>query len=248
MGLSLPVNKFFPVINLVFVLTIALLATLSVRIWTHPAYPSRVDGASVMKSPKTLKNLIVSRPGYNAGTVSQITEANIFRKDRREYVLPPTPSIATPLPEPKTTVPLPNLVLKGILILGGIKIAFLEGNYWITQGNHPLEKKVKKRGYSLGQVVGGFKLTKIDKTSVTLDDNNGRVVRVKLTKRFPEKTIHREGTAFYQKNRKNDPRKVKPTKAKPKTKTTPVFRVSGAETPAPDAGTPAPRPAHISGR
>ena len=105
-------------------------------------------------------------------------------------------------------------------------------------------------------------MTKIDKTSVILDDNNGRVVRVKLTKRFPEKTIHREGTAFYQKNRKNDSRKVKPTKAKPKTKTTSVFRVSGAETPAPGAetpapgagtpapgaGNPAPRPAHISGR
>ena len=145
-------------------------------------------------------------------------------------------------------MPPPNLVLKGVLILGGIKIAFLEGNYWVIQGNQPVEKKVKKRGYSLGQIVGGFELTEIDKTSVVLDDNNGRVVRVKLTKRFPEKTIHREGTAFYQKNRKNDPRKVKPTKAKPKTKTTPVFRVSGAETPAPGAGTPAPRPAHISGR
>ena len=82
-------------------------------------------------------------------------------------------------------------------------------------------------------------MKEIDKTSVILDDNNGRLVRVKLTKRFSEKTIHREGTAFYQKNRKNDPRKVKPTKAK--TKTTPVFRVSGA-------GTPALRPEHISGR
>ena len=245
MGLSLPVNKFFPAINLVFALTIGLLATLSVRIWTHPAYPFRVDGASVVKSPKTLKNLIVSRPGYNAGTVSQVAQVNIFRKERREYVLPP---IAASLPTPKATLPQPNLVLKGVLILGGIKIAILEGKYWIIQGNQPVEKKVKKRGYSLGQIVGGFELTEIDKTSVVLDDNNGRVVRVKLTKRFPEKTIHREGTAFYQKNRKNDPRKVKPTKAKPKTKTTPVFRVSGAETPAPVAGTPAPRPTHISGR
>ena len=96
--------------------------------------------------------------------------------------------------------------------------------------------------------MGDFKLTKIDKTSVILDDNNGRVVRLKLTKRFPEKTIHREGTAFYQKNRGNEPRKVKSKKAKPKTKTTPVFRVSGAETPVPGAGTPAPRPVHISGR
>ncbi len=251
MGLSLPMNKFFPAINLIFVLTIALLVILSVRIWTHPAYPSRVDGASVVNSPKTLKNLIVSRPGYNAGTVSQVTRVNIFRKERSEYILPPTPPIAKPLPESKTTAPLPNLALKGVLILGGIKIAFLEGKYWIIQGNQPVEKKVKKRGYSLGQIVGDFELTEISKTSVVLDDNNGRVVRVKLKKRSPEKIIHREGTAFYQKSRKYDPKNFKPTpvknlsvggvKAKPKTKLAPAFRVSGA-------GTPVPRPAHISGR
>ncbi|HIJ50388.1 MAG TPA: hypothetical protein HPP54_04930, partial [Nitrospinae bacterium] len=78
----MPVNKYFPAINLFFALTIAVLATLSVRIWTHPIYPSRVDGASVVESPKTLKRLAVSRLGYNAGTVSQVVQGNIFRKQR----------------------------------------------------------------------------------------------------------------------------------------------------------------------
>jgi len=83
-------------------------------------------------------------------------------------------------------------------------------------------------------------------------------IRLHLAKRSPEKIIHREGTAFFQKNKKYDPRKFKatpvknrPTRtttAKPKAKPTalapapaPVFRISGAKTPAPAA-------VHISGR
>ena len=254
----MPVNKYLPAINLFFVLTIAVLTTLSVKIWTHPTYPTRVDGASVVGSPKSLKKLTVSRLGGNAGTVSQVVQGNIFRRQRREYIPPPTARPIVPSVASKPALPPPNLVLKGILMLGGTKIAILEGNYWTFQGNQKVKKKVKKRGYSLGQIVGGFELIEIDKTSVTLNDKNGRGVRLRLAKRSPEKIIHREGTVFFQKNKKYDPRKFKatpvknrPTRtttAKPKAKPTllapapaPVFRISGAKTPAPAA-------VHISGR
>ena len=254
----MPVNKYLPAINLFFVLTIAVLTTLSVKIWTHPTYPTRVDGVSVVGSPKSLKKLTVSRLGGNAGTVSQVVQGNIFRRQRREYIPPPTARPIVPSVASKPALPPPNLVLKGILMLGGTKIAILEGNYWTFQGNQKVKKKVKKKGYSLGQIVGDFELIEIDKTSVTLNDKNGRGVRLRLAKRSPEKIIHRKGTAFFQKNKKYDPRKFKatpvknrPTRtttAKPKAKPTalapapaPVFRISGAKTPAPAA-------VHISGR
>jgi hypothetical protein len=253
------VNKYLPAINLFFVLTIAVLTTISVKIWTNPTYPSKIDGASVMGSPKNLKKLKVNRLAYNAGTVSQVVKSNIFRMERKEYI--PPPPVARPVIPPvakKPALPAPNLVLKGILMLGGTKIAILEGKYWTFQGSKKVQKKVKKKGYSLGQIVGGFELTEIDKTSVTLSDKNGRGVRLRLAKRSPEKIIHREGTAFFQKNKKYDPRKFKATPVKnrptrtttaqPKAKPTalapapaPVFRISGAKTPAPAA-------VHISGR
>ncbi len=252
----MPVNKLFPAINLVFVLTIALLATLSVRIWTHPPYPSRVDGASVVGSPKTLKNLTVNRPGYNAGTVSQVVQGNIFRQERSEYIPPPAAIPVAPVAAPKPALPPPNLVLKGVLMLAGTKIAILEGKYPMLEGGRVVQKDVKKKGYSLGQGVGDFELTQIDKTSVTLDDKKGRVVRLRLATRAPDKVINREGTAIFQKNKKYDPRKFKATPVKnrptrgtaekPKSEPVaapapaPVFRVSGARTPAP--------PVHISGR
>jgi hypothetical protein len=257
------VNKYLPATNLFLVLTIAVLTTISVKTWTHPTYPSRIDGASVMGLPKTLKKLSVKRPRYNAGTVSQVVKSNIFRKERKEYI-PPLP-VARPVIPPvakKPALPPPNLVLKGILILGGTKIAILEGKYWTFQGNKKVQKKVKKKGYSLKQIVGDFELTEIDKTSVTLDDKKGRVVRLRLSKRSPKKIIHREGTAFFQKNKKYDPRKFKATPVKnrpirsitkkPKAKPTPTTRAPApAPTPAlriSGARTLAPAPVHISGR
>ena len=254
----MPLNKFFPAINLVFVLTIALLIVLSVRIWTHPPYPSRVDGSSLVGSPKSLQKLAVNKPGYSAGTVSQVVQYNVFRKEREQYVPPPPPPPPAPAAPPKPTLPPPNLVLKGVLMLGGTKIAILQGKYSTREGGKVIQKKVKKKGYSLGQIVGDFELIEIEKNSVTLDDKKGRKIRLRLTTRPPDKVIHREGTSFFQKNKKYDARKFKATPVKrqpvrpkvtqPRVKPssgqvpapTPRFRVSGAPTP--------PVRAHISGR
>ena len=250
----MPLNKLFPAINLVFVLASALLVTMSVRTWTHPPYPSRVDGSSVVGSPKNLQKLAVNKPGYSAGTVSQVVQNNVFRKERRQYVPPPS---ARPAAPPKPTLPPPSLVLKGILMLGGTKIAILQGKYSTREGGRIIQKKVKKKGYSLGQIVGDFELIEIEKNSVTLDDKKGRKIRLRLTTRPPDKVIHREGTSFFQKNKKYDARKFKATPVKrqpvrpkvtqPRIKPssgqvpapTPKFRVSGAPTP--------PVRAHISG-
>ena len=253
----MPLNKFFPAINLVFVLTIALLIVLSVRIWTHPPYPSRVDGSSLVGSPENLQKLAVNKPGYSAGTVSQVVQNNVFRKERRQYVPPPPPRSAPPAAPPKPALPPPNLVLKGVLMLAGTKIAILQGKYSTREGGKVIQKKVKKKGYSLGQIVGDFELIEIEKNSATLDDKKGRKIRLRLTTRPPDKVIHREGTSFFQKNKKYDARKFKATPVKrqpvrpkvtqPRVKPssgqvpapTPRFRVSGAPTP--------PVRAHISG-
>ena len=236
----MPLNKLFPAINLVFVLASALLVTMSVRTWTHPPYPSRVDGSSVVGSPKNLQKLAVNKPGYSAGTVSQVVQNNVFRKERRQYVPPPS---ARPAAPPKPTLPPPNLVLKGILMLGGTKIAILQGKYSTREGGRIIQKKVKKKGYSLGQIVGDFELIEIEKNSVTLDDKKGRKIRLRLTTRPPDKVIHREGNLFIHKNKKFDPKKFKATPVKTK----PVKeRISGATSP--PLGRVPPVRVHISGR
>ena len=231
----MPLNKLFPAINLLFVFASALLVTMSVRTWTHPPYPSRVDGSSVVGSPKNLQKLAVNKPGYSAGTVSQVVQNNVFRKERRQYVPPPS---ARPAAPPKPALPPPNLVLKGVLMLGGTKIAILQGKYSTREGGRIIQKKVKKKGYSLGQIVGDFELIEIEKNSVTLDDKKGRKIHLRLTTRPPDKVIHREGNLFIHKNKKFEPKKFKATPVKTK----PVKeRISGATSPPPVR-------VHISGR
>jgi hypothetical protein len=233
-----PVNKFFPAINLILVLIIIALGTMSVRIWTNPHYPPQVDGTAVVPSPKTLKNIEVTKPNYNAKTVSQVVQTNIFRKERREYV-PPVTSIRPNAPSAiEPALPPPNLVLKGILIMGGTKIAILQGSYWLNKADKPVQRKIKKKGYSIGQIVGNFELKKIDKSSVTLDDKKGQVVRLRLTNRSLEKAIQGAGTTLFQEKKKNDPIKTSTTAA--------PSRISGTRTfltPAPEKAT-----SHISGR
>lgn len=247
-------NKIFPAVNLVFVLTIALLLILSVRTWTHPPYPFRVDGSSLVGSPKNLQKLVVSKPAYKSGAVSRVVQANLFRKERSQFI-PPVPPPTARKAAPKLALPPPNLVLKGVLMLGGTKIAILQGKYSTVQGGRIVKKDVKKKGYSLGQIVGDFELSEIEKTWVILDDKKGRKIRLKLSTRAPDKVILRDGTALFQKNKKFDPRKTKAASTKrkpirPKVKRAagkappapaPVFRVSGARS-------PAPAPVHISGQ
>jgi hypothetical protein len=246
------VNKIFPAANLVFVLTIALLLTLSVRTWTHPTYPFKVDGSSLVGSPKKMQELVVSKPAYKSGAVSRVVQANLFRKERSQYIPPVQPPAARKA-APKKALPPPNLVLKGVLMLDGTKIAIIQGKYSTLQGGKIVKKDVKKKGYSLGQIVGDFELTEIEKTGVILDDKKGRKIRLRLSTRSADKVIHYEGTALFQKNKKFDPRKTKAksTKRKPirpqvkqaagKDAPAPVFRVSGARTPAPAR-------VHISGQ
>ena len=181
---------------------------------------------------------IRDRPNYNAKTVSQVVQRNIFRKERRGYIPPVTSIRPVVISATEPALPPPNLILKGILMLGGTKIAILQGSYWLNKADKPVQHKIKKKGYSIGQIVGNFELTEIDKTSVTLDNKKGQVVRLRLTNRAPEKAIQRAGTTFFQKKKKISPINAS-TAAAPS-------RISGTST------TPAPAPkkatSHISGR
>ena len=245
------VNKIFPVLNLTFLLTIALLVTLSVKTWTHPTYPFKVDGSTLVGSPKNLQKLDVSKPAYSKGAISRVVKANLFRKQRSQYTS--LKSLPTEGPvTPKSTLPPPNLILKGILMLGGIKIAILEGDYSTLEDGKVTLKNVKKKSYSLGQVVGDFELTEIEKSWVILDDKKGQKIRLPLSTRAANKVIQREGTSLVHKKTEEKSPSLAPTKTNSKslaaTKTNspslapaPVFRVSGASS-------PPPAQVHISGR
>ena len=254
-----PVKNIFPVINTVLVLIIVSLMTIATRTWMDPKYPDKVDVDSITYVPKTLEPLVLTRKTNNARTINSAVQANLFRKDRKEY-MPPVQVAQVVRKTAPPALPPPNLKLKGVLLLGTKKIAILEGNFPVQDGNQGIKKKpLKRKGYPLGAKIGNFELTEIEKNKVTLNNNRGVVLNLNLAQRPEDKIIRRVGNTLIQKNKNFDPGKIKkatlPRPSSPAAikrsipRPQPVrapraYRISGSRTDIPVA---IPR-AHVSGR
>ena len=254
-------RNIFSAINLVLVLIAITLGTLSTRTWIDPKYPERIDAASVISAPKTLKPMAIKRKVYNSRIVASTVQGNLFRKDRREFVRPPPRVVQVAQVASIPALPPPNLKLKGVMLLGTRKIAIMEGNYPVREANHAVKQKpLKRKGYPLGSQIGNFELVQIEKNKVTLDNKRGVILNLNLSQRPEDKVIRKVGNALVQKSKNFDPRKSKkpaPPRPSPRNITAkrqinrpkPVsaprsFRISGAPTTVP-GGAPKPR---ISGR
>lgn len=252
-------KNIFPVINTVLILIIVTLTTIATRTWMEPKYPDKVDAASATHVPKTLEPQVLIRKVNNVGVINSAVQSNLFRKERREFS--PPVQIAQAIPNStRPALPPPNLKLKGVLLLGSQKIAIMEGDYPVREGNQAIKKKpLKRKGYPLGAKIGGFELTGIEKAKVTLNDNRGVVLNLNLAQRPEDKVIRKVGNTLIQKNKNFDPGKIK--KASPPRHSSPgalkrpikntqpvraprAFRISGAPTNMPRG---IPRP-HVSGR
>jgi hypothetical protein len=252
-----PVKNIFPVINTALVLIVIALVTIATRTWMVPIYPHRVDVDLANYVPKTLKPLVLTRKTNNSKVVNSAVQGNLFRQDRREY-MPPV-QVAQMIRKPASSpLPPPNLKLKGVLLLGTKKIAIMEGDYPVREGNQVIKKKaLKKKGYPLGAKIGSFELTKIEKSRVTLNNNRGVVLNLNLTDRSKDNVIQKVGNTLVQKSKNFDPGKIKKespprispsavkrSRRKPKSVRAPrAFRVSGAPTDVPRGLKP-----HVSGR
>lgn len=254
-----PLKNIFPVVNIAFVLIIIALMTVATRTWIVPKYPNRVDVDLIAYTPKTLEPLALTRKVHHPRIINSAVQGNLFRKDRKEFSSPPV-QVAQVMHKPAPpALPPPNLQLKGVLLLGTKRIAIMEGNYPVREGNQAIKKKpLKRKGYPLGSKIGDFELTKIEKTKVTLNNNRGVVLNLNLTQRPGDKVIRKVGNTLVQKSKNFDPGKIKkPPSPRRASKTTvkpparspkPVrapraFRISGAPTQIPGGFKP-----HVSGR
>jgi hypothetical protein len=254
-----PMKNIFPVVNIALILIIIALMTLATRTWVAPKYPDRVDVNLIAYKQKTLEPLALTRKAHHARIINSAVQGNLFRKDRKEFSPPPV-QVAKVIHKPAPpALPPPNLRLKGVLLLGSKKIALMEGNYPVREGNQAIKKKpLKRKGYPLGSKIGDFELTKIEKTNVTLNNNRGVVLSLNLAQRSGDKVIRKVGNSLVQKSKNFDPGNikkpapprraskttVKPPARKPKPVRAPrAFRISGAPTQVQAGFKP-----HVSGR
>ncbi len=214
-------NAFLALMSIAF-------ASYATIIWIEPSHPSRVDPRTIHPEKRQMEETKVTRPYLSRADVNPIATANLFRKQRSEYKKPPPPKTRAPkvvAPKiQKPAVPPPNVSLKGTFIAAGTRVAFLEGKYSVMgAGNKMQEKKVKRKGYYLGDRLGGFKIKKIEKTRVSLtNESQGSSMTLRLAKSTPADQIQRKGTHLFHKNKKGrgtskiDVEKIKKAPARPR--------------------------------
>lgn len=237
-------NKKLLIVNIVLIITIAALVAMASNIWLNPPYPSRVEIASVEGAAKKFETPPPLRQNYPPTTQESVIKQNLFRKERVEYVPPPPPPPPPQVP-PKPTIPPPNLKVSGLMLFSPKKkIAVLEGTYSVLNGPTTIENKtLKKKGYNLGERIGTYHISDINKTTVILDNKEGSLVNVSLATRSAEDMIQRNGNHFFHKSK--NPRPVAP----PVSVGTPPPNAPpspGQASPSSQASPPQPMP-HISG-
>ena len=233
-----PVYKIFSSLNVIFILAILTLSAFGARSWIYPKYPSRVNIENQMDSSRKIEHLTIKRQTFTPQSVNEIVSKNLLRKERNEYQPPVSPQpiaqVAKVIPKPE--LPAPKLTLRGV-ILGGTKIAILEGSHPVTVEGEVENTPIKRKGYYLGDKIGGYKISKISKKEVMLDNSAGQIITIKLKRRMDS-----TDKIAKPKQRKSSITSTRPvTKKRPQ----PTPRISGSHlTPLPKT----PLSKHISGR
>ena len=234
-----PMYRIFSSLNIIFILAILTLTTFGVRTWIYPKYPNRVDGENQMSSSRKIAPLKIKRQTITPQSVNEIVSKNLFRKERIEYQPPnsPQPTSQAAKVAPKPELPAPKLTLRGVMLLGGTKIAILEGSHPVTIEGKVENTPIKRKGYYLGDKIGGYKISKISKREVILDNSAGQIIAVKL-----KRSMNSTDKIAKPKQRKSTITSTRPvTKKRPQ----PAPRISGSHlTPLPKT----PLSKHISGR
>ena len=184
-----PVYRIFSSLNIIFILAILTLTTFGVRTWIYPKYQNRVDGENQMSSSREMAPLKIKRQTITPQSVNEIVSKNLFRKERIEYQPPnsPQPTSQAAKVAPKPELPAPKLTLRGVMLLGGTKIAILEGSHPVTIEGKVENTPIKRKGYHLGDKIGGYKISKISKSEVMLDNSSGQIITVKLKRSMKSK-------------------------------------------------------------
>jgi len=234
-----PVYRIFSSLNVIFILAILTLTTFGVRTWIYPQYPNRVAGENQITSSREIAPLKIKRQTITPQSVNDIVSKSLFRKERIEYQPPkslqPTSQVRKVAPKPE--LPAPTLTLKGVMLLGGTKIAILEGSHPVAIEGKVENTPIKRKGYHLGDQIGSYKITHISKRDVVLKSSSGQVITLKL-----KHSMTKTGKIAQSKQRKSSIPNKRPVTKK---RSQPTPRISGSHlTPLPKT----PLSKHISGR
>lgn len=203
-------------INLILILFLFLFLGWSIYSWLQPNFPATVKGDEIVPTPRVLNVPVLSRKAYSKAVVGEVTRLNLFRKERKNYYRPQPPKpkpwpelhsksgppkpVVTPFQKP--TVPPTKLILTGVMLLGDHEVAIFEGTYSeIREGRLTQNIKPRRRGYKVGESLGGYKIANINKTHATLTVIGGNPLILKISKTPPDAKIKKTDHRLVQKSK-----------------------------------------------
>jgi hypothetical protein len=167
-------------------------------VWESRSDSIRVRGDELVASAKQLEPVYFPRKELSEDDVDSIASKNLFRKQRSQYVKPvrikrpknkevilkKAPSIIkAPVKEVIPYLPSPKLILEGVVIMPGRSIAILEGKYAspTQKGRHKF-LRLKAKRFVLGDMIGAYRITKIEREQVVLSNLEGETLKLNLEK------------------------------------------------------------------
>lgn len=208
-----------PIINPALILTLILLLGWGIHGFLHPKFPVEIQGADIRPEHRVLEVPNISRKVYSQAVVREVTRLNLFRKERNKYYRPKPPKpkpqpkpqakpappkvALAPPPPPKPIAPPPQLILTGVMLLDGQKVAIFEGTYSEIRGGKLVQNlKPRRRGYRIGESLGTYKIEVIDKTHATLTALAGSHLTLTVSKTPPNQKIQKTGASLFQKSKR----------------------------------------------
>ena len=233
-------------INTILILILLLLLGWGSYSWLKPGFPKSVASEDVAAAHRVLEVPQLSRQHYSNIVAGDVTRLNLFRKARKKYYRPKPPKpkkkprvrtqrpqvAKAPPPPPKPIAPPPKLILTGVILLNGKQVAIFNGTYSEVRGGELKQNlKPRRRGYKVGETLGGYRIEAIHKTYATLSEIAGNRMTLKVSKTSPLQKIQKTGSQLTQKSkptvrlspgstrsiptRKSQPIPVRPNRFKP---------------------------------
>jgi hypothetical protein len=127
------------------------------------------------------------------------------------------------------------------MILNDQKVAIFEGTYSEIRGGQLVQNlKPRRKGYKIGETLGGYRIESVDKSHATLSAIAGNSLTLTISKTPPTQKIQKAGSSLIQKGKpvaNNTPRKSS-TKRTPRSQPIPIQKKSRPSASSPSVATP----------
>jgi len=159
----------------------------AIELWDSNDLALRTANVSVDSAPKTIEPLNLHRIKFSEHVVRDISSKNLFRQQRSPHEKPvlnkastlPPPVIEESIPVPKHIIPAPRISLTGVVVIPGGNVAFLEGEYAANSWESRYVP-LKTRQFILGDQIGEYRITEIERSHVMLKTLAGDSMQLKF--------------------------------------------------------------------